>query len=169
MAGLGQGRDLAEVRSGLSPARSKACADTVLVRHRVAFIVFLTDLEHAAATKTNQLLSLSDLDIDLPAAERAWSAKTADEWRRHVLFALSPTAPFLSVIRALLNNKNDDPFSESALLIADLGRLSSFPLLILSRTLSYLEKKTEEALEQVDPFKSFRESAPFSAFLSRTR
>ncbi|GEM11000.1 zinc finger, C2H2-type transcription factor [Rhodotorula toruloides] len=123
---------------------------------RVAFIVFLADLEHAAATKTNQLLSLSDLDIDLPAAERAWSAKTAEEWRRHhIMFALAPTEPFISVIRALLNHKNDDPFSESALLIADLGRLSSFPFLILSRTLSYLEKKTEEALEQVDPFKSF--------------
>ncbi|BGP03475.1 zinc finger, C2H2-type transcription factor [Rhodotorula toruloides] len=135
----------------------KAWRDWVKVEtwRRVAFIVFLTDLEHAAATKTNQLLSLSDLAIDLPAAERAWSAKTADEWRRHALFALAPTAPFLSVIRALLNNKDDDPFSESALLIADLGRLSSFPLLILSRTLSYLEKKTEEALEQVDPFKSF--------------
>jgi hypothetical protein len=42
--------------------------------------------------------------------------------------------------------------------LAELSRLSSFPLLILSRMLSYMEKKCEEALQQVDPFKPLRKS-----------
>lgn len=49
-----------------------------------------------------------------------------------------------------------EPLSEQAALLHDLGRLSPFPLLILSRTLSFLEKKTEEALAQIDPFKNLR-------------
>ncbi|GAA5908520.1 hypothetical protein JCM8208_002653 [Rhodotorula glutinis] len=124
-------------------------------RRRVCFIIFLVDLEHAAATNSPQLLSLSDLNIDLPASERAWKAENAVEWLDRSSSALYPRAiPFLAAVRALLSPTPPDPFSAAGVLIAELGRLSSFPLLVLSRTLSYLERKTQEALEQIDPFKN---------------
>ncbi|GAA5985699.1 hypothetical protein JCM10908_007078 [Rhodotorula pacifica] len=125
---------------------------------RVNFIVFLADLEYATATKSAQLLSLSDMDLDLPAVDRAWNSQTAGEWLEHML---SPFAPppmsFLAALRALMSRTEPprDPFSDQAVLLAELSRISSFPLLILSRTLSFLEKKTEEAIEQMDPFKNF--------------
>lgn len=122
---------------------------------RVCFIIFLVDLEHAAATNSPQLLSLSDLNIDLPASERAWKAENAVEWLDRSSSALYPRAiPFLAAVRALLSPTPPDPFSAAGVLIAELGRLSSFPLLVLSRTLSYLERKTQEALALVDPFKN---------------
>ncbi|BGP51752.1 hypothetical protein JCM10450v2_007702 [Rhodotorula kratochvilovae] len=127
----------------------------VETRRRVAFIVFLIDLEHAAATETPQLLALSDLDLDLPASERAWKAENAAEWLDRSTSPLYPeTISFLAAIRALLSTTPPEPFSAAGVLLAELGRLSSFPLLILSRTLSYLERKTQEALAQIDPFKS---------------
>ncbi|GJN94380.1 hypothetical protein Rhopal_007460-T1 [Rhodotorula paludigena] len=122
---------------------------------RCAFIVFLTDLEHAAATNSAQLLALSDLDLDLPASDRAWNAKSAIEWSEISTNTLTPPAvSFLAAIRALLAPKTPEPFSTEGVLLNELGRLSSFPLLVLSRTLSYLERKTQEALSQIDPFKS---------------
>jgi len=125
------------------------------VPRRVCFIIFLVDLEHAAATNSPQLLSLSDLNIDLPASERAWKAENAVEWLDRSSSALYPRAiPFLAAVRALLSPTPPDPFSAAGVLIAELGRLSSFPLLVLSRTLSYLERKTQEALALVDPFKN---------------
>lgn len=125
---------------------------------RVNFIVFLADLEYATATKSAQLLSLSDMDLDLPSIDRAWNSQSAEEWLEHLL---SPFAPppvsFLAALRALMDRLEParDPFSDQAVLLAELSRISSFPLLILSRTLSFLEKKTEEAIEQMDPFKNF--------------
>ncbi|GAA5868500.1 hypothetical protein JCM3774_005399 [Rhodotorula dairenensis] len=125
---------------------------------RVNFIVFLADLEYATATKSAQLLSLSDMDLDLPSIDRAWNSQSPEEWLEHLL---SPFAPppvsFLAALRALMSRPEParDPFSDQAVLLAELSRISSFPLLILSRTLSFLEKKTEEAIEQMDPFKNF--------------
>lgn len=121
----------------------------------MCFIIFLVDLEHATATSSPQLLSLSDLNIDLPASEVAWKADNATEWRDRTTSALYP-APisFLGAVRALLSPTPPEPFSAAGVLVAELGRLSSFPLLVLSRTLSYLERKTNDALAQVDPFKS---------------
>ncbi|GAA6034728.1 hypothetical protein JCM8097_001141 [Rhodosporidiobolus ruineniae] len=123
---------------------------------RVTFIVFLTDLENAIATNSSQHLALSDMDLDLPASDRLWNAKTAAEWQERSISTLAP-APmsFLAAVRALMapGATGPDPFSEQGILLAELGRLSSFPLLILSRTLSFLEKKTEEALAERDPFK----------------
>lgn len=40
------------------------------------------------------------------------------------------------------------------MILETLSRLSSFPLVILSRTLSFLQMKTEEAITQVDPFRT---------------
>ncbi|GAA5896275.1 hypothetical protein JCM5296_002933 [Sporobolomyces johnsonii] len=120
---------------------------------RVAFIVFLTDLEHSIATDTSQLLLLSDMQLDLPSSDAVWSATTSPEWAFQMRSPMQPPPiPFLTAIRALLAPRPPDPFSQQGIVLAELSRLSSFPLLILSRTLSFLERKTEEALQQVDPF-----------------
>ncbi|GAA5958331.1 hypothetical protein JCM3765_004795 [Sporobolomyces pararoseus] len=120
---------------------------------RVTFIVFLTDLEHSIATGAPQFVQLSDMDLDLPSSETAWAAGSAAEWHAHSAASnLHPSMSFLSAVRALLA-QNPEPFSEHSIVLAELSRLSSFPLLILSRMLSYMEKKCEEALQQVDPFK----------------
>ncbi|GAA5965937.1 hypothetical protein JCM21900_005703 [Sporobolomyces salmonicolor] len=120
---------------------------------RVAFIVFLTDLEHSIATDTSQLLLLSDMQLDLPSSDAVWSASTSPEWAHQMRSPREPPPiPFLTAIRALLAPRPPDPFSQQGIVLAELSRLSSFPLLILSRTLSFLERKTEEALQQVDPF-----------------
>ncbi|BGP20208.1 hypothetical protein JCM10213_005937 [Rhodosporidiobolus nylandii] len=122
---------------------------------RVTFIVFLADLEHAMATQTAQHLSLSDMDLDLPSSDRLWGAKSAAEWYAQAKSCLVHTPiSFLAAIRALMARATPDPFSAQGVLLVELGRLSSFPLLILSRTLSFLERKTEEALAQIDPFKN---------------
>lgn len=128
----------------------------------VNFIIFLADLEYASATKSAQLLSLSDMDLDLPSGDRAWNAKSASEWLEHMLSPFAPPAhSYLATLRALMSRSEParDPFSEQAVLLAELSRISSFPLLILSRTLSFLEKKTEEAIDQMDPFRKYCESA----------
>ncbi|GAA5930189.1 uncharacterized protein JCM15063_004739 [Sporobolomyces koalae] len=120
---------------------------------RVAFIVFLTDLEHSIATGAPQFVLLSDMDINLPSSERAWAAENAADWHRDVLRGVNhPTTSFLAAVRALLA-PDPQPFSEHSMVLAELSRLSSFPLLILARMLSYMDKKCEEALQQVDPFK----------------
>ncbi|KWU45571.1 hypothetical protein RHOSPDRAFT_32876 [Rhodotorula sp. JG-1b] len=125
---------------------------------RVNFIVFLADLEYATATNSAQLLSLSDMDLDLPSVDRAWNSQSAEEWLEHLLSPFAPPPlPFLAALRALMSRTEParDPFSDQAVLLAELSRISSFPLLILSRTLSFLEQKTEEAIDQMDPFKTF--------------
>ncbi|GAA5863556.1 hypothetical protein JCM8547_007284 [Rhodosporidiobolus lusitaniae] len=122
---------------------------------RVCFIVFLTDLEHSTATKTAQHLSLSDMDLDLPSSDRLWESSDAITWQARATSGLNPPrVAFLTAIRALMAREVPSPFSEEGVLLAELGRLSSFPLLILSRTLSFLERKTEEALAQIDPFRN---------------
>ncbi|GAA5906097.1 uncharacterized protein JCM6883_002549 [Sporobolomyces salmoneus] len=120
---------------------------------RVTFIVFLLDLEHSIATGAPQFVQLSDMDLALPCSEFAWSAETSKEWQaRSHLCTSHPAMSFLSAVRALLA-QSPAPFSEHSIVLAELSRLSSFPLLILARMLSYMEKKCEEALQQVDPFK----------------
>ena len=57
-------------------------------------------------------------------------------------------------IRALLSPNEPFPFSGDGILLDNLSRLSSFPLVILLRTLSFLQLKTEEAIAQIDPFRS---------------
>jgi hypothetical protein len=100
------------------------------------------------------------MDLDLPSAEFVWSAENAGDWHARALScAHHPPMSFLAAVRALLA-QNPEPFSEHSIVLAELSRLSSFPLLILSRMLSYMEKKCEEALQQVDPFKPLRK--PFS-------
>ncbi|GAA5830003.1 hypothetical protein JCM11251_006841 [Rhodosporidiobolus azoricus] len=122
---------------------------------RVTFIVFLTDLEHSIASSSAQHLCLSDMDLSLPSSDRLWTASSPTEFQARALSALvPPPISFLSAIRALMARQSPEPFSEQGVLLAELGRLSSFPLLILSRTLSFLERKTEEALAQIDPFKN---------------
>jgi hypothetical protein len=119
----------------------------------------LADLEYATATNSAQLLSLSDMDLDLPSVDRAWNSQSAEEWLEHLLSPFAPPPlPFLATLRALMSRTEParDPFSDQAVLLAELSRISSFPLLILSRTLSFLEQKTEEAIDQMDPFKTFR-------------
>lgn len=96
------------------------------------------------------------MDLDLPASEFAWSAETAYDWHsRHLSCTVHPPKSFLVAVRALMA-PDPAPFSQHALVLADLSRLSSFPLLILSRMMSYLEKKAEEALQQIDPFQPIR-------------
>lgn len=134
---------------------------------RVNFIIFLADLEYATATKSAQLLSLGDMDLDLPAIDRAWNAQSAPEWLEHMLSPFNPPAhSFHAALRALMSRSEParDPFSDQAVLLAELSRISSFPLLILSRTLSFLEKKTEEAIERSDSCKNFSASPTGSEF-----
>lgn len=122
----------------------------------VAFIVFLTDLEYSVATGSAQFVMLSDMDLDLPASEFVWSAENAFEWHTRSLSCSNhPPLSFLAAVRALMA-PNPEPFSEHSIILAELCLLSSFSLLILSRMLSYTEKKCEEALQQTDPFKHLR-------------
>lgn len=105
------------------------------------------------------------MDLTLPASDRLWNATTSSEWHERASSALvPPQVSFLEAIKALMARTPPEPFSEQQALLHDLGRLSPFPLLVLSRTLSFLEKKTEEALAQIDPFKNLRSSLflPFS-------
>ncbi|KAI5479046.1 zinc finger, C2H2-type transcription factor [Pseudohyphozyma bogoriensis] len=124
-------------------------------RRRVAFIVFLADLETATKFDAAPLYPFSELCIDLPAHDKLWNAKSADEWLRLRLLDTTPRpVPFLDAIRALLSPEPPSPFSNDGILISELARLSSLPLLILTRTLSFLQMKTEEAIKVHDPFKT---------------
>lgn len=123
---------------------------------RVAFIVYLLDLEFATHFKTPPLLAFTELDITLPSAEAMWKAKDAHAWQEARRSPnLAPTVDFLPAVRALLAHETCSPFSPEGLLLADLGRLDGFPLLILTRGLSFLHMKTEEACAAADPFRAF--------------
>jgi len=155
MERLGSSRDLETVLSG--PLLFVASTDIAFASFSVAFIVFLTDLEYSVATGSAQFVMLSDMDLDLPASEFVWSAENAFEWHTRSLSCSNhPPLSFLAAVRALMAPQ-PEPFSEHALILAELSLLSSFPLLILSRMLSYTEKKCEEALQQTDPFRHLRE------------
>ncbi|SCV69566.1 BQ2448_2586 [Microbotryum intermedium] len=122
-------------------------------RRRVTFICFLCDLETATSFSCAPLLPFSELDIDLPSRDQLWNAKDAIVWRDAQQLP-APRVNFLQAIRALIAPTEPSPSSRDGHLLADLRHLSSFPLLVLSRTLSFLQHKTEEAMKQVDPFRS---------------
>lgn len=125
-----------------------------LLHYRVTFIVFLADLETATHFSTAPLLPFSDLDIDLPSNDQVWNATDALSWSHAMNSSRNPTSiSYLSSIRALLSRTTPELFSPDGLILAELTRLSSFPLLILSRTLSFLQMKTEESIVQMDPFR----------------
>ena len=122
---------------------------------RVAFIVYLSDLETATNFSAAPLLPFAELAIDLPASDKLWNATSASDWLQKSL--RSPPAsgvPFLDAVRALIAPSTPGAFSPDGVVLAKIGTLSAFPLLILSRTLSFLQMKTEEAIRQVDPFRA---------------
>ncbi|ORY79776.1 hypothetical protein BCR35DRAFT_304607 [Leucosporidium creatinivorum] len=122
---------------------------------RVSFIVFLTDIETATRFETSPFLPFSELALDLPSSDALWNAGSAQEWLNLMVSPLNPTpVSFLEAVRVLLSPTEPMPFESGGILLAELGRLSSFPLLILSRTLSFLQAKTEEAIKQADPFRT---------------
>lgn len=125
---------------------------------RVSFIVHLLDLEDASSFEIAPLLPFAQLDIELPSRDELWKAKTAQEWqaihRRTV--QINPPPNFLAAIRALLaiNDPGFDAFdSPEGRTLQQLISLDSFALLILSRTLSFLEAKTTETIKQSEPFR----------------
>lgn len=125
-------------------------------RRRVAFIVYLLDLEVASHFKTSPLLSFTELDIDLPASEALWKAKDAPTWaalQRSTTPAPSPNVHFLSAVRALLAAETLSPFSPDGLVLTSLAQLEALPLMVLSRSLTFLHDKSEEALAKADPFR----------------
>ncbi|SGY77308.1 BQ5605_C005g03600 [Microbotryum silenes-dioicae] len=122
-------------------------------RRRVTFSCFLCDLETATSFSCAPLLPFSELDSNLPSRDKIWNAQNAIAWR-DAQQEPAPTINFLQAIRALIAPSEPSPCSPEGRLLADLKHLSSFPLLILSRTLSFLQHKTEEAMKQVDPFRS---------------
>ncbi|ORY79777.1 hypothetical protein BCR35DRAFT_352677 [Leucosporidium creatinivorum] len=122
---------------------------------RVSFIVFLTDIEMATRFETPPFLSFSELTIDLPSSDTLWNARSGHEWLALIVAPIHP-APisFLEAVQVLLSPTDPAPHDRAALLLSELRKLSSFPLLILSRSLSFLQAKTEEAIRQEDPFKT---------------
>lgn len=115
---------------------------------RVAFIVYMLDLETSTIFHTPALLSAQELAIDLPSSDLIWNAPNAVAWLEAYTTEFSPPLPFLVTLRHLL--KPDPAYS----LNYALTTLSNFPLLILTRCLSSLKAQTEEALKAQDPFKS---------------
>jgi len=122
---------------------------------RVAAITYLLDLEFATHFKVEPQLAFSELDIELPSAEVLWKAHNAAEWQNiRASPIIPPTISFLAAVRALLGHDPLNPFSDDNMLLNELGRLDSFPLLILTRTLTFLQAKAEDALAKADPFRS---------------
>lgn len=97
--------------------------------------------------------AFSDIDIDLPMSEALWNANSASEW---LLLITSPTesAPvnFVAATQALMLTYEPQPHDKHGTVLSELARLDQFPLVILSRCLSFLQQKTEEALARFDPF-----------------
>ncbi|KAL8293014.1 hypothetical protein RQP46_000708 [Phenoliferia psychrophenolica] len=122
---------------------------------RVAFIVYLADLETATHTSAPPLLPFAELALELPASDNLWNATSSLDWLHKSLSApASSGVKFLDAIRALIAPTPPSPFSADGILLTKLSSLSTFPLLVLSRTLSFLQMKTEEAIRQVDPFRA---------------
>jgi hypothetical protein len=121
---------------------------------RVAFIVFLADLEIALALSVSPLLESSSMTFDLPSPDHLWSAPSSTAWLKLMTTSRpKPPIPFLSAVHALISS-TCEPFSQGATMLTDIAGLTSFPLLILTRTLSFLQVKTEEVLASMDPFKN---------------
>lgn len=141
----------------VGPELNQAWKDWVKIetRRRVAAITYLLDLEFATYFKVEPKLAFSELDIGLPSAEVLWKANTPAEWQ-HVQASpiIPPNIHFLTAVRALLAIDHSNPFSADNLLLSELGRLDAFPLLILTRTLTFLQAKAEDALAKADPFRS---------------
>lgn len=124
----------------------------------VCFIVFLCDIEIATRFEISPFLLFSELDVELPSSDTLWNARSAHEWLALIVAPIHP-APisFLEAVQVLLSPSPPAPYDRGFLLLSELSKLSSFPLLILSRSLSFLQAKTEESIRQEDPFKSLRE------------
>lgn len=147
-----------EMHAGLSGAELDSAWKAWVAletKRRVAFIVYLLDVELASHYKTPPVLSFSELDIDLPSAECLWKARDAQEFQRIKSSpVLRPPTHFLSAIRALMASATCSPFSEDGTILNELPALDPLSLLILSRTLSFLQVKAEETIAQSDPFRS---------------
>ncbi|KAM0752218.1 hypothetical protein T439DRAFT_347140 [Meredithblackwellia eburnea MCA 4105] len=126
-------------------------------KRRCVFITFLTDLEASTRFHTTAHIALAELDLDLPASDALWASSSAADW--HINYLSSPikshSMPFLQTIRILLSPP--DGTSDDSEQRAQISKLSQFPLLVLSRTLSYFNTQTEEAIRQADPFRSLAE------------
>lgn len=118
----------------------------------MVFTVLLCDIEMALQFQATPLFPFSTLSIDLPASDLLWNAESASAWL--TLFLSSSTSrplPFLDALRVLVLPTPPHPYSNDGIVLSEIERLSTFPLLVLSRTLSYLEKKTEEDGKERDP------------------
>lgn len=97
--------------------------------------------------------AFSDIDIDLPSSDALWNANSAAEW---LIISTSPTEPapvnFVAATQALMLPYEPQPYDRNGMILSELTRLDQFPLIILSRCLSFLQLKTEEALAEIDPF-----------------
>lgn len=124
----------------------------------MAFLTFLSDLEIASMFGMEPLLSFHDMNIDLPSPDVLWNANSATEWYTHMTSPANITpVGFLPAIQALMLLQEPQPYDGHGIVLSELARHDKFPLLILARSLSFLQGKTEEALAQVDPFKQLCE------------
>ena len=102
------------------------------------------------------MLPFTELSLNLPSSDAAWEAKTAREWLAVVNSPMSPPSiSFLEAMRVLLLQTDPAPFSNDGILLSQLQNLATFPRLVVTRTLAILREKTEEAIRQADPFRSF--------------
>ncbi|KAI5477366.1 zinc finger, C2H2-type transcription factor [Pseudohyphozyma bogoriensis] len=125
---------------------------------RVAFTIFLADLETTifGTIPSQPLLSLSSLSIDLPASDILWNAPDAKTWLAAYHASSTPRpVPFLSAIHALLEEGTPSSWSPKGIILNELPRMSTFPLLVLSRAMCFLEKKKE--MEIRDGWSEFEE------------
>ncbi|KAI5480120.1 zinc finger, C2H2-type transcription factor [Pseudohyphozyma bogoriensis] len=132
---------------------------------RVTFSIFLADLESTifSPTPSAPLITLSSLSIPLPSSDALWNSPTALSWLKLYLIS-PPPIPFLETINALLEDNTPSSRSPSGVLLGQLATAGSFPLLILSRTLKYLEESLEagqlfERGTSLDALKSLEEAA----------
>jgi Fungal specific transcription factor domain len=115
---------------------------------RVAFITYLLDLEVATQFHRPPLLTFAEFNVELPASDALWNADSTAMWLRLMTSSLS----FFAAVSALLAPPYPAPSSQISKTLAQIQQLSSFPSVILSRTLSFQQAKVESAMRQYDPF-----------------
>jgi Fungal specific transcription factor domain len=118
---------------------------------RVAFITYLLDLEVATQFHTLPLLTFAEFNVELPASDALWNADSAATWLRLMISSPQQPLSFFAAVQALLA-PYPAPSSQISKILAQIQQLSSFPSVILSRTLSFQQAKVESAMRQYDPF-----------------
>ncbi|KIM83662.1 hypothetical protein PILCRDRAFT_819307 [Piloderma croceum F 1598] len=121
---------------------------------RVAFITYLLDLEVATQFHAPPLLTFAEFNVDLPASDALWNADSAATWLRLMTSSPQQSLSFFAAVQALLAPSYPAPSSQVSKTLAQVQQLSSFPSVILSRTLSFQQAKVESAMRQYDPFQS---------------